>query len=174
EDKRALDILRIMEYSSKGTKGWLVRFNYYPSKKRGEMKCHSKLFSWSRYGTPDAALDAARAYRDNWAEKNKHLMWLRGGGEYSQVLPVNNTSGILGVRRGTRTLRSGTRHTEWQATVNLADGRIINSKFSVRRWGEVGALMKAVQFRRDHLRTLLDADRFREDPGVPQLIAYYD
>ena len=163
-----------MEYDSKGTKGWLVRFNYYPAKKRGAMKCHSKLFSWSRYGTPDAALEAARAYRDSWAEKNKELLWLRGGGEYSLVLPANNTSGILGVRRGTRILPSGTRYHEWQTTVNLADGRKINTKFPISRWGEVGALMKAVEFRRVHIRTLLDSDRFRDDPSIPKLIAYYD
>ncbi len=174
EEKRELDILRIMEYNSKGTKGWLVRFNYYPAKKRGAMKCHSKLFSWSKYESPDAALDAARAYRDAWAEKNKEVLWLRGGGEYSLVLPANNTSGILGVRRGTRLLPSGTRYPEWQTTVNLANGAKINTKFSVNKLGEIEALKKAVEFRRDHIRTLLDSDRFRDDPSIPKLLEYYD
>jgi hypothetical protein len=174
EEKRLLDMFRIMDYDSKGTKGWLVRFNYYPSKKWEEMKCHSKLFTWSKYASPDAALEAARKYRDEWTEKHKDELWLRGGGEYNQVLPKNNTSGILGVRRHVRTLPSGTRYAEWQVTVNLANGDPINTKFSIKRWGEIGALMKAVEFRRMHLTELLSSDRFRSDPGIPKLLDYYD
>ena len=173
KDKRILNINHIMPYDSKGTKAWLVRFNYYPDKNRNNQKCHSKLFAFSKYPTPDAALDAARAYRDEWFEKHKHLLWLKEKGHLNLKLPKNNTSGILGVNRTTRLSRVGTIEEQWQSSVNQPDGKIFSKQFSIRRYGELQAMRLAIEARKRSLEALQPLPEYAGDKTIAPVIAYY-
>lgn len=171
EEKRILDMLYIAPYDSKGTKGWLVRFKWYPD---GKPTWHSKLFSWSDTRNPNQALDEARRYRDDWIEKNKDKLWLRGGGSFNAELPANNSSGILGVNRPVRVLPSGSISEEWQTTWRRPDGSDGTKAASTKKYGEIEALRIVVEARREGLKELMVEDRWREDSSLHGLIGYYD
>jgi len=171
DEKRILDMLYIAPYDSKGTKGWLVRFKWYPN---GKPTWHSKLVSWSEARNPNQALDEARRYRDEWIAKNKDKLWLRGGGSFNAELPANNTSGILGVNRPVRVLPSGTVSEEWQTTWLKPDGSDGTKRASTRKFGEIEALCMVVEARRDGLKELQSIDKWKDDPSLDSLIDYYD
>ncbi len=138
------------------------------------MKCHSMLFAWSKYGTPDAALEAARVYRDEWIEKNKSMLWLRPeGARYSAKLQSNNTSGILGVNRTSQILKSGTMYSAWQASINQVNGTTKNHSYSVNKYGEIGAMRMAIKVRLEGVVALLKDKKLSDDESIKALAEYY-
>jgi hypothetical protein len=136
------------------TIGWQVRFQ----RKSGYL---SKFFSDSGFGGKEAALDAARAYRND-VLKARHE-------DLGQVLtqrmfilphlPKNNTSGILGVNRSSRRERSGNVFSDWQSTYLDGNGKVRNHSYSTHRFGEIGALLAAIRFRRNGIASVTP------DPG---------
>jgi hypothetical protein len=147
-----LHINRVETISTKSaslTIGWQVRFK----RKSGY---HSKFFSDSTFGSKEQALDAARAYRNGFLKDNNE--------DLGQVmterafvlphLPKSNTSGILGICRSTGHEKNGNTFYVWQSTYRNIDGKIRNSTYRVHRYGEVGALIAAVRFRRDGIEEI--------------------
>ena len=126
------------------TIGWQVRFQ----RKSGYL---SKFFSDSVHGGKEESLAAARAYRnDILKERNEEL-----GEVIAQrmfvlpQLPRNNTSGILGVNRSFHNEKSGNSYYVWQSTYNDLAGKTRNKSFRTHKYGEIGALINAINFRRD-------------------------
>ena len=153
ENADDLDIRYVTTYSQGGLEGYLVKIPWYPVKtRRVDRRYHSKLFAFSRFPSKRAAIESALAYRDDWFSKHSNQLHLRPiGARFNIVLPKNNTSGILGVGRTERLGRSGIVEAQWQTTYRDIAGKVANRKFAVGKYGEIGALRKAVGARRDGL-----------------------
>lgn len=168
----ANDMQFIAPYDYEGLSGWLVRISWYPNGRYESRKWHGKLFAFRDFASNDAALTAAREYRDRWIEENKDKRYLRGIGErFSPTLPRNNTSGIVGVNRGNKTKKSGE---HWQTTYPLPDGKIANRKFPISIYGEVGALRLAIQARRAGLMAVLGPPSANSNEAAYAVIRFYD
>lgn len=175
EEKEVLNLLYISPYNSKGTEGWIVKFRIYPDdleiRRRENSKNISKLFTASVYGDHNKALEAARAYRDSWLQENRRLLSVgrNGGGEYSVYLQKHNTSGIVAMSRTMQKERSGRITYWWQTGFRDASGKRKTKRFSISRYGEIGALVKAIHARVSALREIVE-----RDPSVPELLEYYE
>jgi hypothetical protein len=180
EEKDILNMRHIAPYNSKGVQGWIFRIRYYPGMETGKRikntdgKWHSKGFYFSQHESPDAALDAAREYRNQWIEDHKNQIWIRGGGRYGIDLPSNNTSGILGVNRTHRILPSGLTTYGWQTHVDVPNEGRRTLKSSILRLGEIGALKECIQFRRDNLKHVLALLADTDAKSLVKMIDYYE
>lgn len=162
-------------FSQKGLVGCLVRIPFYPDRKRTNRKWHSKLFAYRDFPSEEAALLAAAAYRDKWFADHPDELRLRPiGARFSIKLPANNTSGIIGVTRSEHIGKSGALEMLWQTTFRGLQGKPVNKKFAVSKYGELGALRRAVEARRDGLLEFISS---LEDAVVDaniEAITFYD
>lgn len=150
KERTARDLLHINRVETINTQtasltiGWQVRF-----KRRDEY--HSRFFSDATYGGSEQALAVAREYRNHFLEEhNEELGQLLTERTFILPhLPKNNTSGILGVHRSIQRERSGNTYYVWQSTFRDMEGKVRNTSFRTHRHGEIGALIEAIQFRRD-------------------------
>lgn len=166
------DMQFIAPYDYEGLSGWLVRISWYPNGRYETRKWHGKLFAFRDFASHEAALAAAREYRDTWIEENKDKRYLRGIGErFSPTLPRNNTSGIVGVNRSNKTQKSGA---HWQTTYPLPSGKKANRKFPISIYGEVGALRLAIQARRAGLMAVLGEPGPGSSEAAYAVIRFYD
>ena len=107
-------------------------------------KTESKYFPDKSSGGKRAALKAARQYEAELLERMPETkMRLKPG--------PRNTSGVLGVSRGVWE-ESGRRVAYWQAAWVSSDGKRMNKKFSVSKYGETKARSLAVKTRREGMR----------------------
>lgn len=121
------------------------------------------------------ALLAAAEYRDTWFKEHEHEARLRPlGARFGIKLPTNNTSGIVGVNRTERLTRYGSTEIQWQTTFPGANGVTTNRKFSVMRFGEVGALRRAIEARRDGLLEFLTTIDDEDVDVNLQVVGFYD
>lgn len=131
-----------IDQESRNTYGWYVRVMF-------NGKQVSKFFSDKVHGDRKAALDAAVQYRD---EAEKRLGRPRTD---RQVIArqTRNTSGIVGVQRRTKTVRTknGERvvNKYYVVTWNPEPGRVETIFVPVEKYGERGALLKACSIRRE-------------------------
>lgn len=175
DEKAAKDMLFIAPYDYEGLAGWFVRISWYPNGHYENRKWHGKLFSFRDFASNDDALVAARKYRDKWIEENKSKRYLRSiGARFSPTLPRNNKSGIVGVNRSERIGKAGSLETCWQTTYPGPDKKVKNEKFSVGKYGEVGALRLAIQARRAGLIAVLGKRNVAEDEVAYAVIDFYD
>ena len=121
------------------------------------------------------AVLAAMGYRDVWFAKLSVNMRLRPlGARFGIKLPKNNTSGIIGVNRSERVSSSGGKDVHWQTTYPGTQDKNINRKYPVRKFGEVGALRRAVEARRDGLLDFLTTiDEGDVDVNL-DVVSFYD
>jgi hypothetical protein len=110
-------------------------------------------FSDRSFGGKSKALTAAKAFRD--LILRQHPPMTRA--EYCQIKRRNNQSGSAGVcryayldARDKKAVGSG----YWLAFWTLASGKSKRMKFSIRRFGERGALKRAVRARKQAVATL--------------------
>ena len=177
EEKIAKDQLFIAPYDHEGLSGWLVKISWYPNDRYESRKWHSKLFRFSAFGSEEETLNAARQYRDKWIEDNKEKRYLSGRdssnlvGRFSLSLQSNNTSGIVGVTRSDKASKRGPL---WQTTFARPGGGVDNRKFLISTFGEVGALRKAIEARREGLLTLFHSRGVGEGESVYDVIKFYD
>ena len=136
--------------------GWQFQFELEPIKE-------SKWFSDKKYGSTDAAFQAARDYRTEFFHTARELGMISGessvaGGDIPIYLSLNarNTSGIVGVCRVT-SRRSEARRPEeiWAANYRTDAGKHSQKKFSVNALGERSALLAAMKFRRDYVASIV-------------------
>ena len=146
EDADDLDIRYVTTYSQGGLEGYLVKIPWYPVKSERDVRYHSKLFAYSKFPSKRAAIEAALVYREEWFSKHADELHLRpAGARFNIILPKNNTSGILGVSRTERIGRSGIVESQWQTAYRNIDGKAATRKFAIRKYGEVGALRRAIE-----------------------------
>ena len=112
-----------------------------------------RSFSDRSFGSKNKALHAAKAFRDRILRQ--HLPMTRA--EYCQIKRRNNQSGLAGVCRyaylDIRDKRTGGRD-YWVAFWTPASGKSKRIKFSISRFGERGALKRAMRARKEAVATL--------------------
>jgi len=170
-----IDTRYVTTYSYEGLDGYLVRVPAYPTGKWDEVRWHTKLFAFKKFPTTrDALLEAIR-YRDDWFSRLSADQRLRPlGARFGIKLPSNNTSGIVGVNRTERLNPSGGKETQWQTTFPGEGGRKINRKYSVNRFGEVGALRRAIEARRDGMLDFLTTIDEKDVDVNLDTVSFYD
>lgn len=170
-----LDTRYVTTYSYEGLEGYLVRvFTYADGTWQGR-RWHTKLFAFKKYSTTRDALLAAIEYRDAWFRDHADEIRLRPEGiRFAIKLPINNKSGIVGVNRTERIGKSGANEIQWQTTFPGSNGNPVNRKYSVNRFGEVGALRRAIEARRDGLLEFLTTIEDAHVDGNLEVVAFYD
>jgi len=112
-----------------------------------------RSFSDRSFGGKNKALNAAKAFRDRILRQ--HLPMTRA--EYCQIKRRNNLSGLAGVCRYaypyTRDKKTVGRD-YWVAFWTPASGKSKRIKFSISRFGERGALKRAMRARKEAVATL--------------------
>lgn len=139
-----------------GTYGWQVRIYR-------DGKPHTRQFSDSKFGSKDAALIEAKKFRDElYKELGCDSPYL-----IREKLPVNNTSGILGLNRS-EWIDADLRIYEcWQTTFpNPNGGQPKNRKFDISQHGEIGALYKAVEARMEGISQLIGVEKYFQSQAV--------
>lgn len=170
-----IDTRYVTTYSYEGLDGYLVRVPTYPTRKSTEKRWHTKLFAFKKFPSTQEALLAAMAYRDQWFQEHAEDSRLRPvGAVFSVRLPSNNTSGIVGVNRTHRGTDSDPTEEAWQASFRGSDGKPCNRRFAVGRFGELGALRRAVEARRDGLLEYLTTVEEEHVDVNLDVIAFYD
>jgi hypothetical protein len=104
-----------------------------------DKKHHSKTFSDSKYGSPEAALEAAKHFRDELF----HKLGIDLGDTtfvITDTLPMNNKTGILGVNRSESIESNAEIREVWQTTFPVKSGGVETASFNVKRFSEIGAL----------------------------------
>ncbi|MGP3507182.1 AP2/ERF family transcription factor [Paracidovorax citrulli] len=140
----------------KGTTSWLVRL------RRDGRRVGARYFYHHHYDSPEAALAAARAYRNALLEMYPPL----DSREHRRRLSQLNTSGVAGVSRD----RGRTGY--WIASTKLPDGVVLLKRFSVKKHGENAAKELAIRERERQLQHVdnvkvrnVDAMRFFQERG---------
>ena len=122
----------------------------------------------------DISLDEARAYRDEYFIAHPHLRAFKP--LLRLRLQRNNRSGIIGVNYTETKLPSGNIAQDWQMTCpRPGGGPPKTAGFSIKKYGETGALMMAVQARREAtVEFLRIADSEDSRASIENLIGEYD
>lgn len=110
-------------------------------------------FSDRSFGGKSKALAAAKAFRDRILRQHPPMT----RAEYCQIKRRNNQSGAAGVCRYAYLDGSDNKagaNGYWLAFWTLASGKSKRMKFSIRRFGERGALKRAVRARKQAVATL--------------------
>ena len=111
-----------------GTTSWLVRL------RRDGRRVGTRYFYHHHYDSPEAALAAARAYRNALLDIYPPLT----SREHRQRPGKRNASGVPGVSRD----KGGPGY--WIASTKLADGTVLFKRFSVKTHGEEAAKALAI------------------------------
>lgn len=128
----------ISRIDSKGTHGWYVRVY-----KNG--KTYSKLYSDSKYNGKERALKFAQKARELALETiskipDKPIRRL-------VTRDKRNKSGVVGVSKTQKTLKSGKVNHYYQVTWSPKPGKIKNRQWSVHKYGDEKAFELAKSFR---------------------------
>lgn len=133
----ALDGIVRIENATTGR--WLVRF-------RRDRKTYVGHFADSHHGGKRAALEAAKAWRD---ERLREAQPMSSQAYYS-FIRKNNTSGVTGVFRVKliKTRRDGTRTEHWVWIAHSPTKPVRARSFSIAKYGEQEAFKLAVMARK--------------------------
>lgn len=161
----------LTSYDHDGLRGVLFKVSWQQTEPRRQRKYTSKLFAFKDYQTEEAATSAAIRYRNEWLANHPSIKLQKERDDrFLLTPPSHNTSGILGVNRTFDTLKSGQKSYFWQAAWREQNGKPINKKFSVNRYGEDEALRLAVLARRDAIANM----KGNSTEGEQALIEFYD
>ena len=129
-----------IDHDGKHTHGWYVRVCF-------DRKMHSKLFSDASNGGKERALKKAVKYRN---ELEKQL----GKPRTDRIIVVSNnrnTTGVLGVQRTLKRPLTGKGDklggAVFEVTWSPESNQLRKTSFSIDKFGEEGAFLKAVDFR---------------------------
>jgi hypothetical protein len=125
-------------------RGWAVVI-----KRRGRI--YTKFFADGQYGK-DAAFQAACIHGRTL------LARLPARAKYIEHC-ARNTSGVVGVGRTRERSKTGIWHLYYKARWLTPEGRVIQKKFSVEKYGEAEAFKLATEARQEGLRHLKAANR---------------
>ncbi len=150
--RRPKNMKGISRIDSKGTHGWYVRVY-----KNG--KTYSKLYSDSKYNGKERALKFAQKARELALETISKI----------PDKPIRrfvtrdkrNKSGVVGVSKTKKTLKSGKVNEYYQVTWSPEPGKIKNRQWSIEKYGEERAFELAKTFR-DEVMTKVYGERYKE------------
>lgn len=146
------------------THGWQIRV-YRGSNHR------TRFFSDSKFGSSDAALAAALEYREQVYDEfgidtGKYVI--------SAQLAAHNTSGIIGVNRSETIEPNATIREFWQTAYPSPAHEVRTKSFGIGRFGEIGALRRAVEARMEGISALIGVPDFRgSQENIKALIDKY-
>jgi hypothetical protein len=135
-----------IDHAKSHTHSWFVTVQ-----RRGRI--YHRHFTDSLYGGKQKALIAAKTYRNGLVASLVPL----SRPERCRIRKKNNRSGVSGVTRiDTREKSRGRiyRRRYWLAQWPIGGGKAQMKKFSIKRYGERGAFQRALQARRQALRSL--------------------
>jgi hypothetical protein len=135
-----------VDQDSSGTHSWLVTIH-----RRGRI--YNRHFSDRPHGGKRNALEAAKAYRDRLVSELRPFT----RPEVCSIKKKNNRSGISGVSRidvWEKTRGRISRRVYWDVQWPIENGKARHKKFSVKKYGERGAFLRALQARKQALRDL--------------------
>lgn len=138
-----------------------------------DRKHHSKTFSDSKYGSPEAALEAAKRFRDELFQK---LGIDFGDSAYiiTDTLPINNKTGILGVNRSESIESNAEIREVWQTTFPVESGGVETASFSVKRFSEISAMRMAIERRMEGISALVGVKKYTASQAtIKRLIDKY-
>ncbi len=141
-----------VDHDASHTHSWLVRIQ-----RRNRMHC--RHFSDVACGGKRQALQAAKAYRDGLIQQHSPL----SRAEFCTIRKKTNRSGVSGVTRQDTPGRTpaSPRRLFWLAQWPIGGGRAKKRKFSIKRYGERGAYLRALRARRAAL-TALGQEAYRQ------------
>ncbi len=149
------NIFRIDKPKSAGggaTHAWQVRL--YRASSR-----NTRFFSDSKFGSREAALAAARAYRDELYEE---LGIDTGRYVIRTELMATNSSGIIGVNRSESIEPNATIREWWQTAFPTPDHEVETKSFGINnRRGEISALSSAIEARMEGISMLIAVPDFK-------------
>jgi len=90
---------------------------------------------------------------------------------YPDGIGENNSTGVVGVYRTIKTMRSGNEYPYYESTVHVKKGKVKTRAASVRKHGEATAFIKMCEWRRKKLREIY-GDRFQEEKFHRSMIRY--
>lgn len=105
------------------THAWQVRVDR-------DKKHHSKTFSDSKFGSPEASLEAAKHFRDQLF-RELGIDFGIGAHVITDTLPINNKTGILGVNRAEALEPTAEIREVWQTTFPVASGGVDTASFNI-------------------------------------------
>ena len=135
-----------VDQASTRTHSWLVTIQ-----RRGHI--YNRHFSDRLHGGKRKALEAAKAYRARLVSQLKPLTRQ----ELCAIRKTNNRSGVSGVIRVDvlEKIRGRLyRRIYWDVQWPIGNGRARHKKFSVKKYGERGAFLRALKARKQALRDL--------------------
>jgi hypothetical protein len=135
-----------VDHEASRTHSWLVTIQ-----RRGRI--YNRRFSDRVYGGKRNALQAAKAYRNRLASQLQPLTRQ----ELCAIRKKNNRSGVSGIIRVDVQEKSRGRlyrRIYWDAQWPLGKGKACHKKFSVKKYGERGAFLRALRVRNQALKTL--------------------
>ncbi|MBS0426694.1 MAG: AP2 domain-containing protein [Proteobacteria bacterium] len=107
-------------------------------------KVHKKMFPFSKWGDKNAALLAARAWRDEQVRLHAPMPLAERAGQLTKA----NTSGVPGVRCE---LWPDGAPRAWFARTKIRNRGFLTNRFAVSVYGEEGAKARAIAAREQHL-----------------------
>ncbi len=128
-----------VDHEASRTHSWLVRI-------QRRHRVHCRHFSDVVCGGRHQALQAAKAYRDSIMQKHAPL----SRQEFCTIRKKTNRSGVSGVTRHDTPGKTPTspRCLFWLAQWPIGGGKAKKRKFSIKRYGERGAYLRALRARR--------------------------
>ncbi len=138
--------IRRVDHESSGTYCWRVTV-------QRRTRIYVRNFSDTRYGGSRQALEAAHAYRDRLIQAHPPLAMP----VYCAILKKNNRSGVSGLTRVDRwEVSNGRRRRRlyWEAQWPIGHCKSQHRRFSITKYGEEGAYLKALAAREAALRAL--------------------
>jgi hypothetical protein len=133
-------------------------------------KQQTKFFADSVFGSRELALAAAQRHRDEqFGEIGEYT-----GHFLTDVLPKNNTSGIIGVHRSESIRQDESIEEVWQSSTPTVDGRGRFRAFNIAIHGERGALYRAVEERLEAVSELVNTPQYKpSSQAIANLIETY-
>lgn len=144
------DIPNIKRADYLKVKGWM--FRVCRSKEH-----HSKLFSDSVYGSSNAALKAAMAYKENYKKTNLIEKL------HHHLKNKKSETGTVGVSLTKRVINNSISHVGWSANL-IVNGKQKHFYYSIKKWGYSGAYLLARSDRLNFMKETVLPDKVPKPP----------
>lgn len=166
---KGIDLSNIIRFDYDHTHGWQVRMQY-------DNKTYNRFFADGQHGGKVGALHEAAKYRDQlyaWRKSRPPVDRTANTPESYETrscfYKARNSIGVTGVSRRDRPDRSPF----YEASAYVEKGNQDNFYAATSKYGELGAFLRAVQWRRAKMKAI-HGDRWDEDHFNQQVDAYID
>lgn len=153
-----------IDQNAKHVHGWYVRLWYNGQE-------WATFFADKKHGGKKKALQKARKKKEQLLKKRSRLpdpAIESYDTRFYYPEARNNSTGVCGVYRTIREMRSGEKYPYYQTTVHVQKGTATTRARSIAKHGEIPAFLQICEFRREKLREIYGDrfDRARFDQSV--------